>query len=239
MNFSFGTTAGASQSTTKPRLAGNEIYDVQFDGCEIQDIKGVQDVTQLYKVLKLKFSNEDGTFEHTIFEPRESDFERTEKQITDKNGNSQNIPQSSGVENMMLLFKHAIDIINPAIAKEINDGTKNLGAKNWDDLRKLVVKILDAGIGTKFQIKLLKNKKGEASFPGFFVGISREGKAYIKNNFMGTKLAFTPYEADRISKEATAIPTKASTYRSLDNALDGLEEPKSVDLNLDFDMVDL
>ena len=80
MNFSFGTTAGASQSTTKPRLAGNEIYDVQFDGCEIQDIKGVQDVTQLYKVLKLKFSKKNGTL--TIFNPRESDFERTEKQIT-------------------------------------------------------------------------------------------------------------------------------------------------------------
>ena len=48
------------------------------------------------------------------------------------------------------------------------------------------------------------------------------------------------HEADKLIKEATAIPTKASTYRSLDNALDGLEgNLKSVDLNLDFDMVDL
>lgn len=239
MNFSFGATAGTSQSTTKSRLAGNEIYDVQFDGCEIQDIKGVQDVTKLYRVLKLKFSNEDGSFEHTIFEPREQDFERTEREITSKDGSKQNIPQSSGVENMMLLFKHAIDAINPAIAKEIDGGTKNLGAKDWDGLRKLVAKILESGIGSKFQIKLLKNNKGEATFPGFFVGISKEGKAYIKNNFIGTKLAFSTYEVDRINKEATATPTKASTYRSLDNALDGLEEPKSADLNLDFDMVDL
>ena len=60
MNFSFDATAKTSQSTTKPRLAGNAIYDVQFDGCETQDIQGVKDVSQVYKVLKLKFSNEKG-----------------------------------------------------------------------------------------------------------------------------------------------------------------------------------
>jgi len=236
MNFSFDATAKTSQSTTKPRLAGNAIYDVQFDGCETQDIQGVKDVSQVYKVLKLKFSNEEGSFEHTIFEPKESDFERTEKSVVDKSGNNQTIPQPSNVENMMLLFKHTIDAVSPKIAKDIDEGARSLGAKNWDDLRKLICKILEPGIGTNTQIKLLKNKKGEAIFPGFFVGISKEGKAYIKNNFIGSKLAFSSYEADRITKEATAVPTKASTYGTLDDVLSGLETSKPNDLDLNFDI---
>ena len=82
MAYSFNTTANSSQSSIKPRLKGNNIHDVQFDGCEIVDIQGVKNPGEVYKVLKLKFSNDEGTYEHTIFEPRESDFARTESKYT-------------------------------------------------------------------------------------------------------------------------------------------------------------
>lgn len=232
--FSFSTTAGASQSTAQARLSGNDIYTVQFDGCEIVDIKGVKDTSMLYKVLKLRFANADGTFEHTIFEPKSTDFVRTETEYTDKvTGKINKIPQASGVESTMLLFKHAIDSLNPSIASAIDAGTQNLGAKDWDDLRILVSKILDAGKGKTTHIKLLKNNKGEAQFPGFFAGISREGKAYVKNNFIGEKLAFTPYEVTRINNEATAVPTKVSSYGNNNNP--ELIQPMN-DLDMTFDM---
>ena len=161
MAYSFNTTANSSQSSIKPRLKGNNIHDVQFDGCEIVDIQGVKNPGEVYKVLKLKFSNDEGTYEHTIFEPRESDFARTESKYTDKKtGEDKGIPQASGVESMMLFFKHAIDAINPTVAKAIDGGTQNLGAKDWNDLRVIVQKILDAGKGSKFQIKLLLIKNG-------------------------------------------------------------------------------
>ena len=204
--FSFNTTAGASQSTSKPRLTGNDIYTVKFDGCEIVDIKGVKDPSITYKVLKLKFSNNDGTFEHTIFEPKQSDFNRTESEFT-KDGKVEKIPQASGVENMMLLFKHAIDAIAPKVGKQIDDGSKNLGAPDWNSLRTLVAQILDSGKGNETKIKLMINNKGEAQFPGFFSGVSREGKAYIRNNFIGEKLAFSTYELTRINNAASAKPT--------------------------------
>ena len=212
MSFSFNTTAGASQSSAKPRLAGNDIYNVKFDGCEIVDIKGVKDPDKVYKVIKLKFSNGDGIYEHTVFEPRPEDFTRTENEYTSKDGKKEKIPQPSGVENMMLLFKHAIDSIAPSIGKEIDNGTKNLGAANWNDLRTLVAKILDSGKGKEVQIKLLKNTKGEATFPGYFSGITKEGKAYVRNNFIGDKLAFSTYEITRINNEANAKPTRAASY---------------------------
>lgn len=235
MGFSFSTTAGASQSVVKPRLSGNEIYTVKFDGTEIVDIVGVKDPSITYKVIKLKFSTDDGSFEHAVFEPLEKDFGRTETDYTDKVGKKSTIPQPSNVESMMLFFKHAIDAINPVVALKIDSQTTSLNASSWDELRQLVGKILDAGKGTSFKIKLLKNgKTGEATFPGYFTGIKKEdNKAYIKNNFIGPKVAFTSYEMDRIKKEATAVVTKTNESSFNQNSI--ANEPASDGLDMDFD----
>lgn len=226
-SFSFDATAGASQSTAKPRLLGNNIYTVKFDGCEIKDIQGVKDPTALYKVLSLKFSNDEGSYDHTVFEPKGDDYKRTDKEFTNKNGNIEKIPQASNVESLMLFLKHIIDAVNPTVAKQIDSGEKKLGAKSWDELRNLISNILNAGKGAQTKIKLLKNKAGEATFPGFFTAVNRDGKAYIRNNFVGEKVAFTAYEIDRIKNENTAKPTDAA-------ALDlGIEE-KATDSGLDL-----
>lgn len=234
-SFSFETTAGASQSTTKPRLSGNHIYSVTFDGCEIQDIKGVKDPDKIFKVLKIKFSNEDGIFEHTVFEPKPEDKDRGVSKYTDKStGEEKTIPQPANTESMLLLLKHMIDAINPSIAKEIDNGTKKLGAKDWDGLRELVSKILNVGKGTTTKIKLLKKNTGEAQFPGFFASISQEGKAYIRNNFIGEKIAFTSYEKTRVEKEESASPTKISSLVA-DKKIN--QDTVNEDFNLDFDPI--
>ena len=144
MSFSFGQTAGASQSTAKPRLEGNMIHEVKFDDCVVEDIKGVKDPSIVYNVLKFKFSNDDGTFEHTMFEPKGDDFERKNNEVTLKSGEKSNIPQPSNVESMMLFFKHVIDVVNPTIAGQIDRQEKNLGAADWNGLLQLVAKILKA-----------------------------------------------------------------------------------------------
>lgn len=237
MNFSFSDTAGASQSTAKPKLAGNNIYTVKFDGCEIKDVDGVKEPGKVYKQLILKFSNDAGAFEHTVWEPRPEDFERRESEFKNKDGKTEKIPQPSNVESMMLLFKHAIDSVNPTVAKQIDSKEKNLGAANWDALRTLVAKILDAGKGTTTKIKLLKNSKtGEAVFPGFFTGLTREGVAYVRNNFIGDKVAFSTYEMKRINDEATAKPTKADDYTSF-QANENVSE--STGLDIEFDVTGL
>jgi len=232
-NFSFNATAGASQSTAKPRLAGNNIYDVKFDGCEVQDIVGVKDPTMTYKVLKLKFSNEDGTFEHTVFEPRAEDFDRRVSDYNNpKTGKVDKIPQASNVESMMLLFKHVIDSVDPATAEKIDKKQTSLGATSWDDLRALIVKILDAKKGASAKIKLMKNSKtGEATFPGFFTGLTKEGVPYVKNNFIGPKVSFSTYEMKKISDEASAKPTKATEF-----ALAPPEPESQDDLVLNFNV---
>ncbi|MDA3855090.1 MAG: hypothetical protein PF569_02440 [Candidatus Woesearchaeota archaeon] len=229
--FSFDATAGASQSTVKPRLEGNAIYTVKLDSCEIEDIQGVKDPSAVYKVLKIKFSNEDGAFENTVFEPREEDFNRGESKFTNKNGNEEKIPQPSNVESMMLLFKHMIDAFAPTVGKEIDEGKKQIAAPDWDKLRVVVKKILDTGKDSESKIKLIKTKSGEARFPGFFAAINREGTVYVRNNFIGTKVAFTPYELTRIQKEKEAVPTNTEELVNKPEV-----EGKESDLDLDFNL---
>lgn len=234
--YSFGSTAGASQSTVKPRLAGNNIYDVKFVECELKDVQGVKDPDKVYKQLVFKFENEEGAFEHTIWEPKPEDFNRKDSEIKNKNGMLEKIPNPSGVETMMLFFKHVIDSVNPTVAKQIDSKEKVLTAPDWDSLRTLVIKIVNAGKNTPTKIKLLKNKNGEATFPGFFSGLTKDGKAYVRNNFIGNKISFSAYEVDRIKKESSAIPTPAASFSSYGTPTSSSGQD---DLDMNFEISDL
>lgn len=236
--FSFTTTAGASQSTVKPPLKGNAIHTVKFDGCEVKNFEGKKDPTKTFKTLVLKFSNDDGQFESTTFEPTvngymgKSDFDRSESEFKDKDGKINKIPQASNVESMMLLFKHAIDALNPKVGAQIDNKEVELGAADWDGIRELIAQILKPAKGVETRIKLVTNQKGEPKIPSFFAAVNREGQAYIKNNFIGNKVAFTPYELKKITNESTAKPTDMDN----DSILASDPGPGSDDLDLNFDL---
>lgn len=233
MSFSFEATAGASQSTTKPRLSGNTIHLVNFDGVESQDYQGKDDPTKTFKVLKFKFSNDLGYYEHTIFEPREKDFKREETSFS----SGKNFLQPSRVESMMLFFKHVIDAFVPELAKQIDKKEVSITAKNWDAMRILLVEKLKPGIGKVSKIKLLKSKDGDPQFPGFFTGLTKDGQAYVSNNFIGEKVAFTAYEIDRIKKASEARPTAPSQIEEQFNNSFAEEPESNEDLStLDFNL---
>ena len=204
MDFNFSSTSGTSQSNSLPQLKGNAIYKVTFKGVEKRDIVGVKDPSQTYKVLDVKFAGVDGYFTHTIFEPRQEDTVRR------PGFNESAQPKPSAVEDMMLLFKHLIDATNPELAKEIDAGTKNIGAKGWDNLRDVVIKATEKGIGIETNIKLITNNKGEARFPYFSIVSKDSDKAIIAGNFIGERLYFTAYEQSRIDNATTAKPTNFS-----------------------------
>ena len=82
------------------------------------------------------------------------------------------------------------------------------------------------------------NNKGEAQFPGFFSGVSREGKAYIRNNFMGEKLAFSTYELTRINNAATARPTPMANTARANTPID-ITTTQSDPLDFSFEMPNL
>lgn len=218
MSFNFNDTIGVSQSGVNSILEGNNIYTVKFDGCEARDIQGVQDASKIYKVLDIKFSCPAGKFVDTIWEPKDVDAVDRESAYG---------PTPSNVKAMMLKFKHLIDAVNPTLAKQIDSKEKNLNAPNWDSLRKLMVQSTEPGVGTETKIKLIKNKKGEAIFP-YFAAYSKEGRLYMKTNFIGSNILWTAKELQQIEKANNATPTKVANTDDFDK--------KAEDLSFDLDI---
>lgn len=230
MNFNF--TISSDTGSTKPlfqSLEANKIHEVIFDGVDINNIEK-KDGTATYKVIKFKFKNEDGTFEHTLFEPTDRDGERPVSQVTSKDGKPLEIVNPSNVESMMLMIKHLIDAVLPDISKKIESGEVKIGGKGgWDGFRKDVKDLLDKAIGQKTKIKLIANKNGYAVFPGYFAALTREDKTpYIRNHFIGKTLAFQSYELNRI-KNSQVKPTEM-------DSMDLDVSSKEVESDLDFDI---
>ena len=202
IGFDFGMTAGASQSSSRKQLEGNAIHTVKFEGCEARDIDGKQDPTKKFKVLDIKFSNSDGYFTDTIWEPNDSDME-------DRVGPYG--AQPSNFKAMMYKFKHLIDAVNPALAAKIDSGEQKLNANTWDGLRTLMVQATTPGIGKETKIKLVKNNKGEAIFP-YFANYDRNGKFYMGTNFIGDNIFWTTKELNKMNAAAAAKPTASETF---------------------------
>lgn len=179
---------------SKPLLEGFKIHNAEFKGVEKTDFKNGE-----YKVIVIKFENEYGTFRDTIFEPKAADGKRTQSQYGEN---------PSNVELISEKFKMLVEAVNPELAKQIADGTKKFSVKTWDNMRDLFVKATEKSVGVKTQIKLDKNNKGEGCFPGFFLGLSKEGNLYRKSTFIGNNLGFTAKELERQSKYTGAKVTK-------------------------------
>lgn len=201
MNFDFSMTAGATQGRTQ--LPGNEIYTVKFDGCEIRDIQGVQDPTKTFKVLDIKFSNDQGYFTDTVFEPQEKDTEDLQGMYG---------PTPSTLKSMGLKFKHLIDATNPELGEKIDSGKQKLNAPSWDALRQLMVKATEPGKGKEMQIKLMVTSKGKVTFPSYFAGYTKSGQLYLKTRFIGKSLTWLPNELTRIQKMTSAKPSSVEKH---------------------------
>lgn len=192
MNFSLDCTAGVSQSKSFQELEGNKIHEVKFDGCEAFDTSTGK------STLRIKFSNKDGVYTHTVWEPQEGD---------DKRPSSAFGEMPSNMETMMYLIKHLIDKVNPAYAKDLDDKKASLATTSWDAFRKKIVEVTTPGIGITTKIKLVKGNNGKARFP-YFLGLRKDNNSvYMKTNVIGDNLFWLNSELDKINKENNAKPT--------------------------------
>lgn len=225
-SFDFGSTAGKSQNTSLNQLEGNKIHEVTFNGCEARDFAGKADPSMTYKVLNIKFSNKDGQFVHTIWQPRKEDFE-------DQPGNEYG-PRPANAKAMVYLLKHLIDAVVPEIAKRIDNGEikMSVSVDNWDELRSFICKVTDQGKGRQTKIKLMKNNKGEAIFP-FFASYDRSGEFRMTTNFIGDNIFWLTNELKKIQAAETAKPTPVSN--SIDFAVTNAEKPAPAAQNVDFE----
>ena len=227
MNFNFNGSEIANVGASKGQLEGNKIHDVQFDGCEAVELK---DGTM--KVLRIKFSNDEGVFNHTIFEPRDGDDQDTDG-MYGKN--------PSRIKEMMTLLRHLGAAVCPDLVEYINSIN---GSVTWDQIRKKIVEVTTPAIGTKTKIKLLAKKRtdpntgaerNDAVFPSYFLSYSREGALYMRTKFIGSRLVFTDKELTAIKNQENAKPVSVS---SADTSIFGAtavatqaEDPFNIDIN--------
>lgn len=227
MNFNFNGLDIANVGTSKSQLEGNKIHDVQFDGCEAVELK-----EGTMKVLRIKFSNEEGVFTHTIFEPREGD---------DKDTDGMFGKNPSRILEMMTLFRHLGAAVCPELVEYINSIK---GSVTWDQIRKRIVEITTPAIGTKTKIKLLAKKRvdpntgverNDAVFPSYFLSYSREGSLYMRTKFIGSRLVFTDKELTAIKNQENAQPVKVSNVNTeifgADAPSGPIEDPFNIDIN--------
>lgn len=219
MGFNFNEVMEvAAVNATVKQLEGNSIHKVKFDGCEATDFKSKTNDSETYKVIRVKFSNDEGVFVHTIWEPKQQDYYDQETPYRNP----------SNVKSMMQLIRHLLATVNPTLLKQIEAKAATLDAATWDGFRKNIVEATNPGIGTELEIKLLKNKKGEAIFPVYFLQYNQEGKMYFATNFIGHNLAFSNKEMRKIQQQETAAPTN----------MDLIEESQDLqsDTSLSFDL---
>lgn len=190
-------------SSNVNRLEGDKIHDVKFVGAEATTVGS----ETTFDVIKLVFENEDGSHEHTIFEPKGKDIAVRQE----NNFGGQNPSQ---VEELQAVIRHFIAALNPDLNAKIEKGEKTLSAKTWNELRKVVVDAVNKGKGKEVQLKLEKDAKGYARVPGFVTSISKNGSLYMRTSFIGDKLTFSVKELEKMKKRANSAPTDMSSVAS-------------------------
>lgn len=204
MAFNFGISAESSVRNSRRPLAPWGIYDVKFVGCEVREFAGKKDPSQTYKVLDIKFENEDGYFNVTNFFPKEGDDVR--RTYEGKNGGTVEMP--SNFESLMAVVKQTAEVLNPAGFEKMQKASGSF--KSFDDVAKALITVTNAAKGTETKIKLVgRNRDGKvtADIPRI-LGINKQGEAFVADNYIGSKLFFSDYEETQRANYTKATPTK-------------------------------
>lgn len=197
MTFGIGKETVGS-SSAQPRLKANTIHEVIFKGISYAEFKNKNDEANPYKVMKISFASEDGVYEETIFAPKEGDDVRGTAKGSGKE-------MASNLERFRFTLAHIGEQLAPANYEKF----KGMAFDLPSEFKKLVetfAKVAAPAVNKKTKLKLVANKKGEATLP-FFVNLSKEGTAFVSNNWLGDKVFFSDYEIDQMNKQAAAKPS--------------------------------
>lgn len=203
--------------TAVSRIQPWTICEVVFKG--VEEKSGTAKDGSTWKAIQFKFSGENGIFEPMFFCPKEDGDKRNSGE---SNGRKWEMP--SQVEQLALTIAHVVGTLSPANYAKLQNVSLDL-PKDFDKLVELVKKALNSSINKTVNIKVAGDNRGYAAVPNF-VNISRDGIAYISNNWIGEHLAFSPYEVRLMESRKNAKPTEMK--ESPDVAVD--------DSDLDFEI---
>ena len=215
--FNFGISKESAVKTVRPQLKPWNIYDVKFMGCEVREFAGKKDPSVTYKVLDIKFENEEGYFTVTKFFPKAGDDVRRE--VDAKNGGKREL--ASNFEELMNIVKQTAEVLTPEGFKKMSELSPKF--KSFDDVAKTLIAVTDKVKGCETKIKLVGRNRDNrivAEIPN--ITSVFDGVATITDNYIGSKLFFSDYEESKRAEYLKSKPTDMKSSKS--DALLDVEE---------------
>jgi hypothetical protein len=122
----------------------------------------------------------------------------------------------SAMEQLQFTIAHVASALAPEAFEKLKGVELDL-PKDFEKLVGIMQKALAKAIDKETNLKLVGNNKGYATVPSF-ININKTSKeAYISNNWLGDKVAFTPYETQKMNKAKTSTPTEVSNDEDSDS----------------------
>ena len=228
--FNFGISKESAVKSVRPQLKPWNIYDVKFVGCEVREFAGKKNPNEVYKVLDIKFENEEGYFTVTKFFPKAGDDQR--RQVEAKNGGKREL--ASNFEELMNIVKQTAEILNPEGFKKMSEASSKF--KSFDDVAKALIAITDKVKGCETKIKLVgrnRDNRVVAEIPN--ITSVFDGVATITDNYIGNKLFFSDYEEGKRAEYMNSKPTDVAKSEKKSDPLMDVEPTPSDNEELDLE----
>lgn len=207
--FNFGSVATAKSSSSSHRLRAYDIHEVAFDEAKIEEveIKNGDRAGEKVKTLRVRFSNDNGYFEETLWFPSsDRDFERTENQWGGQN--------PSNFDRAKMFVVHVLGTLNPEGLETFRNivcgnDPKHKAPRDFDEFIAYFIALVNKAKGVKTKLKLVgRNSQGniQPALP-FFCAVNKDGEEYIKDNFLGDNVAFSAKELQAKAQFENTKPT--------------------------------
>ena len=232
--FNFGISKESAVKTVRPQLKPWNIYDVKFMGCEVREFAGKKDPSVTYKVLDVKFENEDGFFTATKFFPKPGDDQR--RKVKNSNGGEREM--ASNFEELMNIVKQTVEVLTPEGFKTLSELSPKF--KSFDDVAKVMIKVTDKVKGCETKIKLVgrnRDNRVVAEIPN--ITSVFDGVATITDNYIGSKLFFSNWEEGQRNAYLNSKPTEMKATKTEKDPLMDVAEPATAPTDEELDLDNL
>lgn len=232
--FNFGISKESAVKTVRPQLKPWNIYDVKFMGCEVREFAGKKDPNVTYKVLDIKFENEDGYFTVTKFFPKPGDDQR--RKVKNSNGGEREM--ASNFEELMNIVKQTVEVLTPEGFKTLSELSPKF--KSFDDVAKVMIKVTDKVKGCETKIKLVgrnRDNRVVAEIPN--ITSVFDGVATITDNYIGSKLFFSNWEEGQRDAYLNSKPTEMKATKTEKDPLMDVAEPATAPADEELDLDNL
>lgn len=203
-NFNFGSFAADTTVSSSNYLRPYSIYeDVKFDGVD-GPTSGTSASGNEWTRYDVKFSCPEGNYKESIFAPTQKSLER--RILTNASGHESEVP--SDFERTVEFFKYVIRVYNPTGYDKFISVLPKLST--FEQFIEAFKKCM-GNPTTTTKLKLggsTRSGRTYAAIPNFLAVNSQTKATFIRDQFLGDKVALSAWELNKKKEYESATPTK-------------------------------